>query len=41
MPAKVTKQMFKNSRVVLPGENRLIFFLHNSTGSFFMVEGAK
>ena len=25
--------IFKNSRVVLPGENRLIFFLHNSTGS--------
>ena len=43
MPAKITKQKFKNSRVVLPGENLLMFFFfHNSTGSiFFIGEGAK
>ena len=37
MPAKITKQKFKNSRVVLPGENCLILFLH----FVFMSEGAK
>ena len=37
MRAKITKQKFKNSRVVLPGENILIYFFHNSTGSFFLL----